>query len=84
MYEMQNRGELNSMYTKHSMKQFLTHSFPLIQMVVVNSPSSPAKGLLCMESQSERQGDTGGRLGATLHTTTPLLVVPQRILGESG
>lgn len=49
-----------------------------------NSPSSLASGLLRMESHSERHGETGGRLGATLHTTTPLLMVPGRILGDSG
>lgn len=46
--------------------------------------SSLSHGLLRMESQSERQGETGGRLGATLHTTTPLLMVPDIILGDSG
>ncbi|KAL0629916.1 Histone demethylase UTY [Plecturocebus cupreus] len=35
-----------------------------------------------MESQSERQGDTAGRLGATLHTTTPRRAV--RMRGDSG
>lgn len=45
--------------------------------------SVPASHVLfLMESQSERQGDTAGKLGATLHTTTPRLAV--RIRGDSG
>lgn len=82
MNETQNTVALNSL-SQQTFNKAVSH-YSVIPVVAVNSPSSSAKGLLCMESQSERHGDTGGRLGATLHTTTPLLVVPQRILGESG